>query len=355
VVLPKVSVRDWRTREGVRALPGAGPSPTAALRRIAAAKDPLLRACGRSLTARVGILTEVREHLATVAAGGEKPQAERARALQARLLRHDTERALLAVYEESARHGSFDGMYAVVAELVRPRGSGGGPDALDVLMAILRDEPMPEDGIPPDRKRGYDFLEPLPPDGDPLTLRIIAAAALGDIGDAITGAELTEYFDEIAWNDRPDWQDDDRKDIDNGTTPKLMVAVACASLGELGPLRSRVVYLEETMKNIFRGSSLDRRQLAMAYGRLGEYAKAARQYRYCLRDTPRDAILRYNLACALARSGNERSSLEALRVAVTYGYGADPSQITWAWRDRDLASVRKLEGFRKLFGEPFDK
>jgi len=352
-VLPRVSARDWRTREGVRALPGMGASPAAALRRVAAGKAGPLRVYGRSLTARVGLLTELRERLASVVAEGDERGAERAGMLLARLLRHDTERALLAVYEESARHGSFDGMYAVVSELVRPRhDERGGPDALDVLLAILKDEPMPEDGIPPDRRRGYVFLEPLPPDGNALTLRNVAAAALGDVGDGITGAELSEYFDTIPWNSRPEWQDDeDNRRIDDSTTPKLAVAVACATLGATGPLEKRVKYQEEDLKNFMYGSSPFRRQLALAYARLGEYAKAAQQYRYCLRDTPRDAILRYNLACALARSGDDRNSLQALRIAVANGYGADPSQITWVWRDKDLVSVRRLEGFRELFGE----
>ena len=129
------------------------------------------------------------------------------------------------------------------------RDTGGGPDAATVLMAIVRDTPMAEGGIPPDRKRGYVFLEPVPPDGDPLVLRSVAAAALGDVGDARTGAALSKYFDEIHWNGRPEWQKDpERKDIDDRTTPKLAVAVACASLGEDGPLRKRVKYLETILE-----------------------------------------------------------------------------------------------------------
>jgi tetratricopeptide (TPR) repeat protein len=322
----------------------------AALRRTAAAKDPLLRRYGRSLTARVGLLDEIRQRLGKIGASGKKVEAERARGLLLRLLRHDTERALLAVYQESARDGSFDGLYAIVGELVRPREEGGGPDALDVLLAILEDAPLAEGGIPPSRKQGYEFLEPLPPDGDALTLRIIAAGALGDVGDAVTGAELAEYFGEIHWNSEPEWQKDERKDIDDHTTPKLAVAIACASLGESGPLRERVEYLERTVKDFFYGSSIVRRQLALAYARLGQFTKAAQQYRFCLRETPRDAILRYNLACALARSGDAYNALEALRLAVSYGYGSDPSQVAWAYRDKDLESVRKLEGFEELFG-----
>ena len=61
----------------------------------------------------------------------------------------------------------------------------------------------------------------------------------------------------------------------------------------------------------------------------------------------------YNLACARSRAGYAYGALKALRGAVASGYGADPSQVSWAHRDRDLEPVRKLRGFEELFGVPY--
>jgi len=93
----------------------------------------------------------------------------------------------------------------------------------------------------------------------------------------------------------------------------------------------------------------------MSYARLGKFREAARQYEYCLRETPRDAILLYNLACARARAGDATGALRALRDAKRNGYGEDPSQVVWAHRDDDLESVRRLAGFQLLFGKPKER
>ncbi|MEN8149490.1 MAG: tetratricopeptide repeat protein, partial [Planctomycetota bacterium] len=188
-----------------------------------------------------------------------------------------------------------------------------------------------------------------------------AANCLGEVGDATVGDELVRIFDELTWNleeegqedeeDEEIQEEDERALRDDGKTPKLAVAVACAELGRKGPLRKRVKYLEALLRRYFYGSPLERRTLAMAYARLGEFQKAAAQYEACLQETPRDGVLWYNLACALSRAGEAYKALKALRRAVASGYGADPSQISWAHRDRDLEPVRKLRGFEELFGK----
>jgi tetratricopeptide (TPR) repeat protein len=342
-------VADWRIREGLRAVPGPGESPAKALAKIAASEYLALRLGGRQLTGRVEELAKVRRRLSEIADGNDPAKARRAKELTFRLLRHDTERALLAVFQENARDGSFDGMYAIVGELVS---KSDDPDALDVLLAILKDEPAAESGVPPDVKRGYRFLEPRPPDCDRLMGRGIAAACLGDIGDAETGAKLAEYFGKMPWNSNPSWQKDpELRLIDDLTTPKFSVALACAALGEKAPLRARIRYLEKELEGFFSGSQWNRRQLALAYSRIGEDEKAVRQYEYCIAETPRDAILHYNLACAFARQGRIESALRSLSAAKRSGYGADPSQISWAFRDGDLEQVRKHPGFERLFGK----
>ena len=352
VATAEVKVRDWKTQEGLRALPGSGPRARTALDALRTSEALATRAVGNVLANRVDSVDQARVRLGEVAAGEAGTAADRAGELLARLIRHDTERALLAVFEVSGREGSFDGMFAIVGELVTPRRGKEHPGAIAVLIAIVKDRLPPEEGVPADRRKGYRFLSALPPDGDALTMRLVAANCLGEVGDAAVGEALVDYFDVVQWNSNEEWQDDpDTVVFDDGSTPKLAVAVACADLGRTGPLRKRVKYFEEQLRQYFYGSSLERRTLAMAYARLGEFRKAEAQYEYCLQETPRDGVLWYNLACARSRAGDAYGALKALRRAAASGYGADPSQISWAQRDKDLEPVRKLRGFKELFGE----
>lgn len=75
-----------------------------------------------------------------------------------------------------------------------------------------------------------------------------------------------------------------------------------------------------------------------------DYAEAARLLRLEIEDKPSDAILRYNLACALSRLGEEDDAVESLLDAIARGF-VDLHELE---RDPDLAPLHRHPTFRLI-------
>lgn len=95
------------------------------------------------------------------------------------------------------------------------------------------------------------------------------------------------------------------------------------------------------MSVIQRGASADR-----LYNQK-KYAEAARAYLTILKDAPDNAIIRYNLACALALAGRKSEALEHLKHAIEL----DGSLKALAQRDPDFVSIKNDEQFKRITGE----
>ncbi len=345
-VLPLVPEREWGWEEGLRALPGREPAARAALARLLAGGEPGASR-GRRIASLVARVDAIRAWTERLAREGSPREVRWARGTERRLLRHDVERALLAVYRSGGRDGNYRGIHAVVGEV----GPAGGWTAVDVLLLILKDEPAPEEGVDPPPGGGYRFLEPLGVDLTPGDMRFRAAACLGDIGDLAAGRKIAEYFVRVDahWRRLESGYVADWRDLYRMKRFRESLALACARLGQEWPLLG-------VMEEILRDRYPDEDQqalLAEAFSRLGRDEEAVRAYRRLLRyeriyyDGVRP-VTSYNLACALSRLGRLEEALEALRAAFRAGYGEDPRQVVWMDRDADLAALRATPEYRRF-------
>lgn len=89
--------------------------------------------------------------------------------------------------------------------------------------------------------------------------------------------------------------------------------------------------------------------LAEAYTRKGWFEKGLRIDEKLSRLRPRDETVFYNLSCSYALLNREDQALSALREALKLGY----DDFDWIENDRDLASLRRSDGYRKLLREYF--
>ena len=86
-----------------------------------------------------------------------------------------------------------------------------------------------------------------------------------------------------------------------------------------------------------------RREGRLAFER-GDYSAAEAAYRKVTALDPADAVGAYNLACALARLGNDGGALEWLERSVHLGY-SDQAHMA---ADPDLDSLRSGSGYRRF-------
>ena len=86
--------------------------------------------------------------------------------------------------------------------------------------------------------------------------------------------------------------------------------------------------------------------LAEAYTRKGLYEKGLEMDKRLSKLRPKDAAVRYNLACSLALLHKKKEALAALGRAVQLGY-TDWEHLA---RDPDLKGLRHLGAFKKLVG-----
>jgi tetratricopeptide (TPR) repeat protein len=84
--------------------------------------------------------------------------------------------------------------------------------------------------------------------------------------------------------------------------------------------------------------------LGELYARQGHYDHALRVDRRLAELLPRDAVVRYNLACSLAMQGAPEQAVAELRRAIELGYN-DLGQLEV---DPDLESVRGLPQYQAL-------
>lgn len=358
-IAERLGPEEWRLEEHLGALPGPGPSPRAALAGIVESERAWLSTLAKPLAALVEDVDAMRRAFRARRTEGGPLSARRAAQMERRLLRHDVERAFLAVLEAGGLSGHYDGMYATVEEvLALPKGEEG----FDVLFAIARGEPPTEGGVPDSRRKHYEFLEPTVP-FLAVNFRRRAVVCVGDVGDVIEADVLARYFRSFLTEHRIQIRDDeageDRVEVTKSLDLKdvrserallcLEVAHACSALGVDAPLEMVVAELSARLaRRPF--SSEHRRSLAAAYARLGRLEEAVVEYRTCLRfDTSREGIVRYNLACALSRMGRVGMALRELMLSVDEGYAKFlPSEAVWMDRDGDLEAVRKTEGYKKL-------
>jgi Flp pilus assembly protein TadD len=86
---------------------------------------------------------------------------------------------------------------------------------------------------------------------------------------------------------------------------------------------------------------------AMALCRLGSRDEGLRWAERALAIDPRDAGVRYNVACLYALEGAADKALQALEEVVRAGFGNK----AWFRRDPDLASLRGDPRFQALVAE----
>jgi tetratricopeptide (TPR) repeat protein len=337
---------DWRMEEALRVLPAREPTARTVLASLARSPDAALGEAARRAADRIADLDRARARLAGLVAEGTATERVRARVLLGHLARHDVERGMLAVHEAGSE-GYYDGMYSRLECIVRESGEAGV--YLRVLAHVIRDDPWPEDGVPGSPTASYGNLEPVPRDLGHLGVRQVAAQALGDVGTGHPqlAASLAGWLYENA-HQYTEYENQLEFDI----------ALSLAALGEQGPLQVAIGEFRDRLEQLGRGgwALLERERisarLAGAYGRLGRHREAADLYRKILAESGQfDPVTRYNLACALARDGQPDAAMQSLRLAVRYGYGKDPSQITWLERDGDLESLRDLPEFEALVRE----
>ncbi len=330
-VVPRLPTIDWEWEEGIRALPGRAPSARRALTRLRESLVLDVRSLGRELATLVSGVDHIRDGLAKARRTDDPGVAAAAREIERLLIRHDIERAFFAVHRAGGGDGSYDGMFAVVGEVIARE----GPVALEVLFWILEDTAPPEEGVPPAKGSRYPFLEPFPLDQTQTSVRRRAAFCLGDVGTAAIAPRLVEYYETF-----------EKEELNPYDTPRQDLAHACAALGERGPLEEVIREYEEMGMD-----SSDRSRLAACYARLGNFEKAVEYYELANEGLWEEWLHYYNLACAQARLGRVHEALVSLVKAIHAGYGWDPSNIRWMERDGDLEGVRKLEAYQTLLKE----
>ena len=87
--------------------------------------------------------------------------------------------------------------------------------------------------------------------------------------------------------------------------------------------------------------------LANLYTKVGQIDLGLKMDRKLVRLTPKDPMAFYNLACSLALKGRKRDSVEALRIAVSFGY----KDFSWMKTDPDLDNIRDYRGYEALISE----
>jgi Flp pilus assembly protein TadD len=116
-------------------------------------------------------------------------------------------------------------------------------------------------------------------------------------------------------------------------------------LREIGDAFLRNVYEEALRRDPGDAEALD--FLAHDYTRGGRIAEGLALDRRLATLRPRDAVVRYNLACSLALSGDAETSIAELRSAVRLGY----REAEHTRADEDLASLRGDPRFLRLLAE----
>jgi adenylate cyclase len=123
------------------------------------------------------------------------------------------------------------------------------------------------------------------------------------------------------------------------------------SLESLGRHQEALAVGRETMSRIEKTltrSPDDTRSImdgANTLAFLGEKERAREWIRRVLILEPDDAMVQYNMACALAQIGETEQSIELLETA---WQKIDPGFINWMKNDSDLASLRDHPRYREL-------
>jgi len=86
--------------------------------------------------------------------------------------------------------------------------------------------------------------------------------------------------------------------------------------------------------------------LADDYTRVGRYEDGLALDERLSALRPDDPLVRYNLACSYALTGQAEKSLAALREAIDLGY----DDLDWMERDEDLDTIRSLQSYRDIVG-----
>ncbi len=84
--------------------------------------------------------------------------------------------------------------------------------------------------------------------------------------------------------------------------------------------------------------------LADDYTKVGRYEDGLAMDERLSALKPDDPLVRYNLACSYALTGQAEKSLAALRKAIDLGY----DDLDWMEKDEDLNTVRSLESYRDI-------
>lgn len=335
-IVPSLPRENYQLEHLVRCAPAPVTRSRQALLGLAGDGVGRARAAASNVLELVAEADEMRTRLREMRDATDPVTAEGAREMLRRIWTHDVERVFLAVVEGRGREGTYDGMFDLVGELdcdptFRPA---------TVLLRIIRDEPMPDGGVPVSSDRPYTFLEEQR--NDPMEIRNLAALCLGDIGSDMDGAEMAGYFVELPpLSVTGLWKN-----------PKESLAQACSMLGEDLPLRFLVAEYLESMDDplgVYIRRSLLCSRLGMGYARLGDVGLSRQHFRESMRlDYSTDSLTPYNLACALTRLGHLDEALDALRESKELGYGSERGHIDWMERDRDLEALWETEGFRRL-------
>jgi hypothetical protein len=342
-------------------LPGNARAARAALGRLLRSEERWMRTKGRRLRDLVRAVDAIRDRLAEIreeddplrAAGdplraaGDPLRAERARELEIRLLRHDTERAMFAVYEAGGRNGSYRGLYGSVRAFALER-EGREAQVVRILLSMVKDRALPEAGIPAADAPHYPFLEPPPMSFGTDSLRILAADCLGDVGGAEAAAELVAYFPELP---RTREVRRGRYTLEEENLVTLAVAESASALGDFGPLREWYEWFDNWTDYPWARFYYLLRQ-AQVLGRLEEHEKAARTYEDIVTSLYGETSINYyNYACALSRNGEYEKAVAMLRAASELGYTEDPEQLVWMERDVDLEPTRQTESYKRFLAE----
>ena len=112
---------------------------------------------------------------------------------------------------------------------------------------------------------------------------------------------------------------------------------------ELAALRFQLGMWEEAVA-LDPNDTESLRNLARAFGSLGRTADCLKVDRRLVELLPRDARVRYNLACSCALAGLREEAIETLETACALGF----DDLALLRRDVDLDPVRGLAAFRAL-------
>ena len=238
------------------------------------------------------------ESIRRVLNGGTRIESWRLRERYQEILAERVRELLIKLLTEAGTYGFYRDQFEEIVEL--------GKDTSRVLLQLAENESV-----------------------DP-RLRILAAGALGDLGDRSVVHSLQRLY---------------RTNSRTGNhSLKNILARSLARLGDPEAMNQSLRYYEKLI-SVGNPQRNDLFECASMNHRFGRHARALEIYRLLVDRYPGEGGAYYNIACIHSLEGNKEEALVALRKAFSCGY----DDVHWARRDRDLEGIWKDPRFEAIF------